>query len=325
MHQEYQYLNLLKKILDQGSDKEVFLAPEVKQQYIDQTKELPVIRSTFGEKMEFDLSQGEFPLLTTKKTFFKGIVHELLWLISGSSSIKYLVDNGVHIWDEWAYKKYKELHPNPVLSQKEYIEKVKTDNKFAEKYADLGNVYGKQWRSFEGVNGAKADQLAWVIDGLKNKPFRKSYVVSAWNPNFIYAMCKPQNENKRMALPPCHTTFQFTVNNGKLNCLLFQRSGDMFLGIPFNIASYSLLTLMVAQVTGIKPGKFVHVIGDAHIYSDHFSQVKEQLTREPLAFPQVKLNKTITNIDDFKFDDLKLKNYNSHPAIKAPVTNVGGF
>lgn len=325
MHQEYQYLNLLQKILDKGSSKELFFTEEVKQQYIDNNQEIPHIKSLFGEKMEFDLSEEEFPLLTTKKTFFKGIVHELIWLISGSTNIKYLVDNNVHIWDKWAYKKYKELHANPILTEKEYVDKVKNNSDFAEKYGDLGNVYGKQWRRFDGANGTEADQLAWVIEGLKNTPDRKSYVISAWNPAFIYAMCQPQNEDKRMALPPCHTTFQFAVTDGKLNCALFQRSGDMFLGVPFNIASYSLLTLMIAQVTGLKPGKFVHFLGDAHIYSNHVEQVKEQLTREPLPFPSVKLNKNIDNIDNFTFSDITLMNYTSHRVLRAEVVNVGGF
>ena len=244
-HPEYQYLNLLDKILKEGSDKPVFGVEDT------------YIRSTFGEKMEFDLSQG-FPLLTTKKVFLKAIIVELLWLLQGSSNIKYLVDNSVHIWDEWAYKKYLEnvleadQHalehsasgldtPSVRLSLEEYIKRVKEDPEFAKYNADLGPAYPVNWRHFSGPGAThEADQIKWVIEGLKKRPERKSYVVSAWNPLYTYEMA-PSRE-QAMALPPCHTTFQFCVNDGKLNCALFQRSGDMFLGIPFNIASYSLLT-----------------------------------------------------------------------------------
>jgi thymidylate synthase len=217
-------------------------------------------------------------LVTTKKTFFRGIVHELIWLLSGNTNIKYLQDNNVHIWDEWA-----------------------------DENGDLGPVYGHQWRNF---NSQGYDQIRDIIERIKKNPQDRRIIVSAWNPAQI----------EQMALPPCHCFFQFDVTpDGKLNCMLYQRSCDMFLGVPFNIASYSLLTMMIAQVCGLKPGEFVHTLGNAHIYSNHFEQVKLQLTREPLPLPQVRINPDVKNIDDFKFEDFELVDYQSHPAIKGEV------
>jgi thymidylate synthase len=233
-----------------------------------------------------------------------------------------LVDNNVHIWDDWAYKKYRE-GGNTQLSQEEFIQKIKNDNKFAEKWGELGPVYGKQWRSWQASDGRMIDQLNWVIKKLKTHPDRKHYLVSAWNPEFIYEMALP---GKSMVLAPCHVLFHFTVTNReKLNCLLYQRSADMFLGVPFNIASYSLLTLIIAHILDYKPGEFVHVLGDAHIYSNHYEQVREQLKREPRDFPTVKINPKFKNIDEIKYEDFTLENYNPHPAIKGEVTVVGGF
>jgi thymidylate synthase len=307
-HPEYQYLNILKDILENGTIKKEFNTG------IE-------LKSVFGRIMRFDLSQG-YPLLTTKKVFWKGIVHELIWFLKGSSNIKYLVDNNVHIWDEWAYKKYKESG-NTQLSQEEFIQKIKDDNKFAEKWGELGPVYGKQWRSWQASDGRKIDQLSWVIKKLKTHPDRKHYLVSAWNPEFIYEMALP---GKSMVLAPCHVLFHFTVTNReKLNCLLYQRSADMFLGVPFNIASYSLLTLIIAHILDYKPGEFVHVLGDAHIYSNHYEQVKEQLKREPRDFPTIKINPKIKNVDEIKYEDITLENYNPHPPIKGEVTIAGGF
>ena len=307
MHPEHQYLNTLKDILENGVIKKEFNTG------IE-------LKSVFGRIMRFDLSQG-YPLLTTKKVFWKGILHELLWFISGSSNIKYLVDNNVHIWNEWAYKRYKEAGEDN-LQQAEFIEKLKTDEEFAKKWGDLGPVYGRQWRRWKTSDGREIDQLAWVIQKLKSHPHRKHYIVSAWNPEFIYEMAMP---GQSMALPPCHTLFHFTVNEGKLSCALYQRSCDMFLGIPFNIASYSLLTMMMAQVTGYEVGEFVHILGDTHIYANHFEQVKEQIQREPKPFPTMKINPSVKNIDDFKFEDFELQNYDPYPAIKGEVTVVGGF
>lgn len=329
-HPEQQYLDLLKDIMDNGSDKKLFFTPEVLQQYADKGEEPPFIRSVFGRSIRFDLKQG-FPLLTTKKVFTRGIIVELLWFLSGSSNIKYLVDNNVHIWDEWAWKRYHkhclENDPSADISQAEFIEKLKAEDKdseFVKTWGDLITIYGRMWRRWPASDGREIDQLGWVIQGLKDKPFRKSYVVSAWNPDFIYAMASKGNASE---VPPfCHTTFQFGVTEGnKLNLALFQRSADIFLGVPFNIASYALLLEMIAQVTGLEVGEFVHFFGDAHSYSNHFEQVKEQLSREPRPFPTLKLNPKIKNIDDFKLEDITIENYDPHPAIKAEIANIGGF
>jgi thymidylate synthase len=311
-HEEYQYLDLLKDIMKNGVDKPVFNNPGV------------TIRSVFGRQHRYDLSKG-FPLLTTKKVFLRGIIEELLWFIQGSSNIKYLVDRNVHIWDEWAYKAYKKAHEKgkvKFMTQEKFIQKIKDDSVFAKQWGDIGNVYGVQWRKWKTSDGRTIDQLAWAINELKTTPFRKSIVVSAWNPEFIYEMAAP---GKSMALPPCHTLYQFNVNKGRLSLQLYHRSADVFLGVPFNIASYALFTMMMAQVTGLKPGEFVHTFGDVHIYSNHVDQVKEQLKRKPRPFPKMKINPKVKNIDDFKIEDFELVGYNPYDSIKAQVTVVGGF
>lgn len=311
-HPEYQYLNLLQDILENGSDKEVFGT--------DAT-----IRSVFGRQIRFDLSKG-FPLLTTKKVFLRGIIYELLWFIQGSSNIKYLVDHNVHIWDEWAYKNYQaavKKGDQPEMEQKAFIDKIKEDAAFAETWGELGNVYGVQWRKWPAADGRLIDQLGWAINELKTTPYRKSIVVSAWNPEFIYEMAA--SREKSVALPPCHTLYQFNVIGNKLNLQLYQRSADMFLGVPFNIASYALFAMMIAQVTGFEPGEFVHTFGDAHIYSNHFDQVREQIQREPREFPKMVINPAVTSIDEFTYEDFTLENYNPYATIKGDVTVVGGF
>lgn len=320
-HPEYQYLNLLKDILKNGVEKPVWGNPGV------------TIKGVFGRQIRFDLSQG-FPLLTTKKVFMRGITHELIWFIKGDSNIKYLVDNNVHIWDEWGYKRFKESELRvkkdklKTLTQEEYINKIKEDSKFAKKYGELGPVYGVQWRKWlTHINGKPTtiDQLGWVINKLMDKKqrFRKHLIVSAWNPAYIYEMAPSRQES--VALPPCHTMFHFDVLNNRLNLQLYQRSADIFLGVPFNIASYALLLLMVSKIVGIKPGEFVHTFGDVHIYSNHFDQVKEQIKRKPRPFPKVRLNSKVKNIDDFKFEDVEIIGYNPHQPIKGEVTVVGGF
>ena len=318
-HPEYQYLDLLKDILKNGVKKPVWGNPGV------------YIKGVFGRQIRFDLSQG-FPLLTTKKIFMRGITHELLWFLRGDSNIKYLVDNDVHIWDAWGFKQYKmkneKLKMKNLLSQDKYVEKIKAspkDNQFVKNYGELGPVYGVQWRRWPSDGGRVVDQLGWVINKLKDKKqrFRKHLIVSAWNPAYIYEMA-PSRE-KSVALPPCHTMFQFNVLGDRLNLQLYQRSADIFLGVPFNIASYSLLLLMVSQIVGIPPGDFIHTFGDVHTYSNHQNQIKEQLKRKPRPFPKVKLNQQVKNIDDFKFEDITVENYNPHSSIKGEVTVVGGF
>lgn len=257
-----QYLDLLQDIMDNGVDK------------MDRTG--TGTRSVFARQMRFDLSKG-FPLVTTKKVHLKSIIHELLWFIKGETNIKYLQDNGVRIWNEWA-----------------------------DENGELGPVYGSQWRNW---NGEGIDQLAEVVNKLKNNPNDRRIIVSAWNVAKI----------PEMRLPPCHMMFQFYVANNKLSCMLYQRSCDMFLGVPFNVASYALLTMMLAQVCNLELGEFVHTLADTHIYHNHFDQVKEQLTREPLPLPTMKINPTVKNINDFKFEDFELVDYQSHPALQGKV------
>jgi thymidylate synthase len=330
IHPEQQYLDLIKDIMANGTDKELFFTPEVLAEYKKKGEEPPFIRSVFGRQIRFDLSQG-FPLLTTKKVFARGIFEELIWFLSGDSNIKYLADHDVHIWDEWAWKKYHKHclanSPKDDLTQDDFIAKIKSlpaNDVFVKTWGDLITIYGRMWRRWPASDGREIDQLGYCIEGLKKKPFRKSYVVSAWNPDFIYAMASEKNKNE---VPPfCHTTYQFAVTHGnRLNLGLYQRSADTFLGVPFNIASYALLLLMVAQVTGLEPGEFVHTFGDVHLYSNHFEQAKLQLSRDLKPLPKVKLNPAIKNIDDFKYEDIEITGYDPHPAIKAEIANVGGF
>ena len=236
-------------------------------------------RSVFGWQMRFDLADG-FPLVTTKKLHLRSIVHELLWFLAGDTNIKYLKDNGVSIWDEWA-----------------------------DENGDLGPVYGHQWRSWPAPDGRTIDQISQVLEQIKTNPDSRRHIVTAWNPA----------EVDKMALPPCHCLFQFYVGDGRLSCQLYQRSADIFLGVPFNIASYALLTMMVAQVTGLKPGEFVHSFGDAHLYLNHLDQAEEQLARAPRALPTMRINPDVTDLFAFRFEDFTLEGYDPHPHIKAPV------
>ncbi|ABX81307.1 thymidylate synthase [Acholeplasma laidlawii] len=284
-----QYLDLARHIMENGTLKS------------DRTG--TGTKSIFGYQMFFDLKDG-FPLLTTKKTFLKGIIHELLWFIKGDTNIKYLVDNNVGIWTDWPYKNYMNSSEYQGESIKEFSDKIRQSDEFAKKWGDLGPVYGSQWRNFNGV-----DQIEYIINTLKTNPDSRRMVLSAWNPAEI----------GQMMLPPCHTLIQFYVVDNKLSLQLYQRSGDVFLGIPFNIASYAVFLMMVAQVTGFELGSFVHTIGDAHIYTNHFDQINLQLTRTPRRLPILKINKSITRLEDFKYEDFELVGYDPYPPIKGVV------
>jgi thymidylate synthase len=284
-----QYKELLERVLAEGKKKE------------DRTGTGTI--SVFGHQMRFRLDDG-FPLLTTKKVFLKGIIHELLWFIKGETNIKYLVDNGVKIWNEWPYEIFKKSDAFNGESLEEFVEKVRTDDEFARAHGNLGPVYGKQWRNFCGV-----DQLKELISQIKANPDSRRLIISAWNPS----------ELTNMALPPCHCFMQFYVSDGRLSCQLYQRSGDIFLGVPFNIASYALFTMMIAQVCGLKLGDFVHTLGDAHIYTNHLEQVRLQLSRDERALPTMRINPDVKDIFSFKYEDFTLENYDPHPAIKGAV------
>lgn len=312
---EQQYLDLARFVLENGHYKD------------DRTGTGTI--STFGYQMRFNLQKG-FPILTTKKVAFGLVKSELLWFLRGDTNIRFLLQHHNHIWDEWAFKKWVEsdeyhgpdmtdfghrwLHDagfkQQYLEQKKlFCQRVLDDDDFARKYGDLGLVYGSQWRHWETTDGGSIDQLHNVIEQIKHNPHSRRLIVSAWNPQDIPSM----------ALPPCHTMFQFYVNDGQLSCQLYQRSADIFLGVPFNIVSYALLTSLVAKECGLKPGEFVHTLGDAHIYSNHVKQVKEQLMRQVHPAPKLILPKEAKPLDQYEMDDIKLDNYEHEPAIKAPV------
>jgi thymidylate synthase len=301
-----QYLDLLRDIKENGVQK------------TDRTGTGTL--SVFGRQMRYDLSQG-FPAVTTKKLHLRSVIHELLWFLRGDTNIKYLVDNDVHIWDEWPYKAFLQKQSLTVPDHgsdewktgiKAFTERIKQDEQFAKQHGELGPIYGYQWRHWPTPDGGEIDQIQKVIDMIKTSPDSRRIIVSAWNIAEIDEMAKA-------GLPPCHTLFQFYVANGKLDCHLYQRSADTFLGIPFNIASYSLLTMMVAQITGLEAGEFVHTIGDAHIYLNHLNQVEEQLSRTPKELPTMHINPDVKSIFEFTFEDFVLENYDSYPAIKAPI------
>lgn len=320
-HQEYQYLNLLEDCLKKGIKK------------TDYGTNIG-IRSLFGAQMRFDLSKG-FPLLTTKKVYWKGVLHELYWFFTGQTNIKYLVDNNVHIWDDYPYKIYRRLliqkKVKEDLSKDEFIERIAKDKKFAIKYGELPRIYGEMWRSWPTHStgsgqarkkGRTIDQLAWVINELKKDPDAKNLIVNSWNPEYLYTMAEKEDTS---LFPICHNMFQVSQRDGKLSLQLYHRSADMFLGVPFNIGSYALLTIILARVTGYQPGEFIHTFGDYHIYENHLKQVKEQIKRKPRPFPKVKISSNLKKLADFTPDKVELVDYNPYPTIKASLTVAGGY
>ena len=288
-----QYHDLMDRVLREGIDKS------------DRTG--TGTRSVFGHQMRFDLSEG-FPMVTTKKLHLKSILHELIWFISGDTNIRYLCQNGVRIWDDWPFATYAKSADYDGIDMKTFAARVADDAEFAAKWGDLGPVYGYQWRFWPGPNGP-VDQLRDVLEGIRRNPDGRRHIVSAWNPGYI----------DQMALPPCHAFFQFYVADGKLSCQLYQRSADIFLGVPFNIASYALLIHMMAQDLGLGVGDFVHTLGDAHIYSNHLEQVQLQLSRELRPLPSLRLNPGVKSLFDFRYEDVELVDYDPHPHIPAPV------
>lgn len=315
-HPEHQYLDLLKEILKNGTRK------------VDRGTGVASY-SVFGRQIRFDLSDG-FPLLTTKKVYWKGVLHELYWFMSGNSNIKYLVDNNVHIWDDYPYKIYrnkiKDLRLKKVLTKEEFVEKIATDSKFAKELGNLPRIYGELWRRWPTRSASSGqartiDQLAWVIKELTDDPNAHNAIVNSWNPEYLYTMATKDDTSY---FPICHNMYQVSVNDGKLSLQLYQRSADIFLGVPFNIASYALLTIILAKILGYKPGEFVHTFGDVHIYENHIDQVKEQLKRKPRAFPKIKLGK-FKDLDSFRPEMVELLDYDPHPPIKAELTVAGGF
>ncbi|WP_077326594.1 thymidylate synthase [Virgibacillus siamensis] len=312
---EQAYLDLCRRVLENGTKKD------------DRTN--TGTYSVFGHQMRFDLQDG-FPLLTTKKVPFRLVASELLWFIKGDTNIRYLLQNNNNIWNEWAFKKWVESadytgpdmadfgnrsQNDPVFKEKYqeqmaiFKDRILQDDGFAQTYGDLGNVYGKQWRDWKTSNDKTIDQLKDVIHSIQNKPDSRRHIVSAWNPEDV----------PHMALPPCHTLFQFYVADGKLSCQLYQRSADIFLGVPFNIASYALLTYLIAHECNLKPGEFIHTLGDAHIYTNHVEQVETQLGRETRSLPDLIINKEKQSIFNIEMTDLELENYHPHPSIKAPI------
>lgn len=309
-HPEYQYLDLLREILETGMRK------------VDRgTGDASF--SVFGRQIRFDLSHG-FPLLTTKKVYWKGVLYELFWFMKGLSNIKYLVDHKVHIWDDYPYKIYLEKNKasKSLFSKEEFIANIEKDEAFAREWGNLPRIYGELWRRWPTRSGRTIDQLKWVIQEATDDPEAHNLIVNSWNPEYLYTMASRQDASR---FPICHNMYQVNILDGKVCLQLYQRSADVFLGVPFNIASYALLTLLIAKVLGREPGTFVHTFGDVHIYETHIEQVKEQLSREPRPFPKVSLTRDSRDLDEYEPEDVLLENYDPHPPIKAPLSVSGGF
>lgn len=307
-HQEYQYLDLLREALEHGERK------------VDRGTDV-VLYSLFGRQTRYDLSQG-FPLLTTKKVYWKGVLHELAWFMRGDTNIKYLVDNNVHIWDDYPFKIYNTKNPKKQLTKEEFVEKIKTSSSFAKKWGNLPRIYGEMWRHWPTNTKRTIDQLAWVVQELKDDPDAKNAIVTSWNPQYMYTMALKKEANR---FPICHNMYQVSRRGNKLSLQLYQRTADLFLGVPFNIASYALLTIILANIMGLEPGEFIHTFGDAHIYENHIDQVSEQLKRKPKPFPRVVIKRKIKSIDDFKVEDVELLDYDPYPVLKAELTVAGGL
>ena len=306
-HPEYQYLDLLKQTLERGEEQ------------VDKGTGVKTY-SLFGSQMRFDISET-IPLLTTKKVYWKGVLHELYWFLSGQSNIKYLVDNNVHIWDDYPYKIYAEKNGD-TMTKDEFIEKIKNDADFAKAHGELPHIYGEMWRRWQAKDGRSVDQLSWALGELKKDPDAHNTLVTSWNPEYLYSMAKP-GEGARF--PICHNMYQINVKHGRVCLQLYQRSADMFLGVPFNIASYSLLAIIIAKILGREPGEFIHTFGDFHIYENHKNQVKEQLAREPLPFPTIKFTSDFKSLDEFRPEYVELVGYEAHAPIKAELTIAGGY
>ena len=314
-HPEYQYLDLAKEILKSG---------------IKQTDRGTRVSdySIFGRQSVYDLSKG-FPLLTTKKVYWNGVIHELYWFFSGQTNIKYLVDRNVHIWDDYPYKIFKQKAKSKKqkeMTKDEFIQKIKdgsASSPFVRKWGELPRIYGEMWRKWPTrKKGKTVDQLKWVIDELRADPSAHNAIVNSWNPEYLYTMADKKDASR---FPICHNMYQISNRNGKLSLILYQRSCDLFLGVPFNIASYALLTLIFAKILKLKPGEFIHVYGDVHIYENHIKQMKEQLKRKPRPFPKVTIKGKLNSIEDFKPEMIVLEDYNPYPPIKAELTVAGGF
>lgn len=312
IHPEYQYLNLVQEVLNNGIKN------------VDRGTGA-VSYSLFGRQTRYDLSKG-FPLLTTKKVYWKGVLHELFWFMKGDSNIKYLVDNNVHIWDDYPYKIYNEHRAKSKglreFTKEEFIEKIRTDNKFAKKWGELRHIYGESWRRWPTGTDRTIDQLRWIVNELTEDPDARNAIVTSWDPKYLYSMALKKDANR---FPICHNMYQVSQKDGKLYLQLYQRSADLFLGVPFNIASYALLTIILAKVLNLEPGEFVHTFGDAHIYENHIDQMKEQLSRKPRQLPTVTIDDRVKDIDDFRPEFVTLENYDPHPALKGELTVAGGY
>ncbi|MBI4097798.1 MAG: thymidylate synthase [Candidatus Levybacteria bacterium] len=314
-HAEYQYLDLAQEILDDGIP------------IVDRGTNIK-LKSLFGRQMRFDLTR-DFPLLTTKKVYWKGVIHELYWFMSGQTNIKYLVDNNVHIWDDYPYKIYRGKFKSQIsnfksqMTKEEFIENIRTDKKFARQWGELPRIYGEMWRHWPTrTKGRTIDQLKWALKEMKDDPNAKNLIVNSWNPEYLYTMATNDDASR---FPICHNMYQISNRNGRLDLQLYHRSADLFLGVPFNIASYALLTHILAQVSGLAPGEFIHTFGDVHIYENHIKAMKEQLKRKPRAFPKIKIDPSVKDIDDFRPEHVTLLDYDPFPSIQAELTIAGGL